>query len=95
MIITTIQKMANALRNKRYTDIMDTYKTKKCIFIIDECHRSQFGKMHADIKSTSRMQTTSDSLELLSSKRTKELLDGQQPMYSIQVTKWMRVSINT
>ena len=50
MIITTIQKMANALRNKRYTDIMDTYKTKKCIFIIDECHRSQFGKMHAEIK---------------------------------------------
>ena len=35
MIITTIQKMANALRNKRYTDIMDTYKTKKCIFIIN------------------------------------------------------------
>ena len=29
---------------------MDTYKTKKCIFIIDECHRSQFGKMHDEIK---------------------------------------------
>lgn len=23
---------------------------KKCVFIIDECHRSQFGKMHGDIK---------------------------------------------
>ena len=49
LIVTTIQKMASALRNERYTAIMDEFKTKKCIFIIDECHRSQFGKMHSDI----------------------------------------------
>lgn len=29
---------------------MDSYRTQKVVFIIDECHRSQFGKMHADIK---------------------------------------------
>ena len=28
---------------------MDGFKSKKCVFIIDECHRSQFGKMHAQI----------------------------------------------
>ena len=50
LIITTIQKMANAVKNKKYEDIMSLLADKKCVFIIDECHRSQFGKMHGDIK---------------------------------------------
>lgn len=50
LIITTIQKMANAVKNKKYEDIMALLAEKKCVFIIDECHRSQFGKMHGDIK---------------------------------------------
>lgn len=50
LIITTIQKMATALRSEKYADIMDSFKTQKCVFIIDECHRSQFGKMHAQIR---------------------------------------------
>ena len=50
LIITTIQKMAAALRSPKYTTIMDQYRDQKCIFIIDECHRSQFGKMHSSIE---------------------------------------------
>jgi len=50
MLVTTIQKLACALRNEKYKSIMETYKTKKCVFVIDECHRSQFGKMHGDIR---------------------------------------------
>ena len=50
LIVTTIQKMANALRSDKYTKIMDEFKQRKCVFIIDECHRSQFGKMHAQIR---------------------------------------------
>lgn len=50
LIVTTIQKMANALRNDRYSVVMDAFRSKKVIFIIDECHRSQFGKMHSDIE---------------------------------------------
>ena len=50
LIITTIQKMATALRKDKYTAIMDSLKKKKCVFIIDECHRSQFGKMHGQIE---------------------------------------------
>lgn len=50
LIVTTIQKMANALRIDKYTKIMDEFKQKKCVFIIDECHRSQFGKMNAQIR---------------------------------------------
>lgn len=50
LIVTTIQKMANAVNRPQYTAIMDAYKEKKVVFIIDECHRSQFGKMHGDIE---------------------------------------------
>ena len=50
LIITTIQKMATALRSEKYDAIMDAFKQQKCAFIIDECHRSQFGKMHAQIR---------------------------------------------
>lgn len=49
LIITTIQKMANAVNNARYAAVMDMYKSEKVVFIIDECHRSQFGDMHKDI----------------------------------------------
>ena len=49
LIITTIQKMANAVNLERYKKTMEAYKDKRVIFIIDECHRTQFGKMHRDI----------------------------------------------
>ena len=49
LIITTIQKMANAVKNSRYSAVMEMYKNEKVVFIIDECHRSQFGDMHKDI----------------------------------------------
>ena len=50
LIVTTIQKMANAVKNEKYTSVMDAYRDKKVVFIIDECHRSQFGKMHGQIQ---------------------------------------------
>ena len=49
LIVTTIQKMANAIKNPRYSKVMEAYKDEKVVFIIDECHRSQFGDMHKDI----------------------------------------------
>lgn len=50
LIVTTIQKMSHALNSDKYKKYTEPYKTKKCVFIIDECHRSQFGKMHHDIE---------------------------------------------
>lgn len=50
LIITTIQKMANAINNSRYSELMEKYRDEKVVFIIDECHRSQFGDMHKAIK---------------------------------------------
>jgi type I restriction enzyme, R subunit len=46
LILTTIQKMANAVKNTQYAEIMDSFRNERVIFIIDECHRSQFGDMH-------------------------------------------------
>ncbi|SDE79231.1 type I restriction enzyme, R subunit [Priestia aryabhattai B8W22] len=48
-IVTTIQKMSNAVKNPRYAKIMEPYKEDHVVFIIDECHRSQFGDMRKDI----------------------------------------------
>lgn len=45
LIITTIQKLSRFINNNPSHEI---YK-KRIVFIFDECHRSQFGGMHADI----------------------------------------------
>ena len=52
LIVTTIQKMANACSNSKYAQILEKYKDLKTVFIIDECHRSQFGDMHRQISKT-------------------------------------------
>lgn len=48
-IVTTIQKMNNAVKNPKYAKIMEPLKQEKVVFIIDECHRSQFGDMRKEI----------------------------------------------
>lgn len=50
LIVATIQKMAKALNTPKYQETMDKFKDCKVVFIIDECHRSQFGEMHTQIK---------------------------------------------
>ena len=50
LIVTTIQKLNTAISNKRYLSRMKTMKEKRIVFIFDECHRSQFGKTHEEIK---------------------------------------------
>lgn len=49
LIVTTIQKLARLLQAEKYAHRMDKYREDKVIFIIDECHRSQFGDMHTAI----------------------------------------------
>ncbi|HDH6542247.1 TPA: type I restriction endonuclease subunit R [Staphylococcus aureus] len=48
LIVTTIQKMAKAIQGNAH--LLEQYKTNKVVFIIDECHRSQFGDMHRLVK---------------------------------------------
>lgn len=50
LIVTTIQKLHNAISKKQYLARMEKQKDKRIIFIFDECHRTQFGKTHGAIK---------------------------------------------
>ena len=50
LIITTIQKLNTAISKERYLQKMQLLKDKNIVFIFDECHRSQFGDTHQNIK---------------------------------------------
>lgn len=50
LIVTTIQKLDNAIKKGRHSAKMELLKDKKMVFIFDECHRSQFGATHRRIK---------------------------------------------
>ena len=49
LIVTTIQKLYNAITREHHLKTMDSLKDKKIVFIFDECHRSQFGDTHKKI----------------------------------------------
>jgi type I restriction enzyme R subunit len=48
LIITTIQKLNNAISGK-YRKQLEPLKNERFVFIFDECHRSQFGETHGRI----------------------------------------------
>ncbi len=50
LIVTTIQKLNTAIKNKRFSSLMGPLRNQRIIFIFDECHRSQFGDTHKAIK---------------------------------------------
>ena len=49
IVLTTIQKMSKACVISKYNEIIQKFYNQKIVFIIDECHRSQFGSMYNDI----------------------------------------------
>lgn len=49
LILTTIQKLNNAVSPGRHQAGMEHLRDKRIIFIFDECHRSQFGDTHKTI----------------------------------------------
>lgn len=49
LIVTTIQKLNNAITKGRYREEIGHLKNEKMVFIFDECHRSQFGETHKKI----------------------------------------------
>ena len=50
MVVTTIQKLNNAVTKDYSKKRLEDFKDKNIIFIYDECHRSQFGEMHNNIE---------------------------------------------
>ena len=49
LIVTTIQKLNNAISMRHYEKGISVLKDKRIVFIFDECHRSQFGETHKRI----------------------------------------------
>ncbi len=51
LIVTSIQKMSR-VKEKEISKAHDLeiIRNKRIVFIVDECHRSQMGKMHQDVK---------------------------------------------
>ncbi len=49
LVLTTIQKLNNAVSKARYSNRLAPLRGKKVVFIFDECHRSQFGHTHKAI----------------------------------------------
>lgn len=50
IIITTIQKLNNAVTRDRYNKHLQEVRNQKVVMIFDECHRSQFGDSHRNIR---------------------------------------------
>jgi type I restriction enzyme R subunit len=50
LIVTTIQKLDIAINKEHYNKQLEFLKDEKVVIIFDECHRSQFGKTHANIE---------------------------------------------
>ncbi len=50
LIVTTLQKLNRAISSDHYVNKIEYLKDKKEVFIFDECHRSQFGDTHRNIK---------------------------------------------
>ena len=46
LVLTTIQKLNNAISKTHYENQLSTLKNQRIVIIFDECHRSQFGKTH-------------------------------------------------
>lgn len=49
VVVTTIQKLNNAISKPNYLKQMEKIKDKRIVFIFDECHRTQFGETHTKI----------------------------------------------
>src|SRR5690606_38637287 len=49
LIVTTIQKLNNAIKREHHKALLDDIKDQRVVFIFDECHRSQFGDTHKEI----------------------------------------------
>ena len=49
LIVTTIQKLNNAIHHVKHLEKMEEHRRERVVFIFDECHRSQFGDTHKRI----------------------------------------------
>ena len=91
MITTTIQKMSNLCKNNRFIDAVEHNKDK-VIFIVDECHRSNFGEMRKHIlRAFPEVQmfgftgTPIFAENMNASGLTTEMIFGGKPVHSYKI----------
>lgn len=91
MITTTIQKMSNLCANKKFAEAVELNKGK-VVFIIDECHRSNFGEMRKHIlKAFPNAQmfgftgTPIFAENMNASGQTTESIFGGKPVHSYKI----------
>ncbi|KFZ27646.1 MAG: Type-1 restriction enzyme R protein [Candidatus Izimaplasma bacterium HR2] len=84
ILITTMQKLNNAISKDSNLNKMEKAKDKRIVFIFDECHRSQFGESHGRInefftnKQFFGFTGTPIFAENANKKRTTEMLFGKR-----------------
>lgn len=84
ILITTMQKLNNAISKDSNLIKMEKARDKRIVFIFDECHRSQFGESHGRInefftnKQFFGFTGTPIFAENANKKRTTEMLFGKR-----------------
>ena len=76
--------MAKAIQGNAH--LLEQYKTNKVVFIIDECHRSQFGDMHRLVKQHFKMPNILDSLVRHVSQKIVVKMVEQLQIFSVDAT---------
>ena len=91
MITTTIQKMSNLCKNDRFVDAVEQNRDK-VIFIIDECHRSNFGEMRKhilrafpDVQMFGFTGTPIFAENMNATGLTTEMIFGGKPVHSYKI----------
>lgn len=78
LIVTTLQKLNTAITKERHGKKIEHLKDKKVVFIFDECHRSQFGETHQNIKNHfQKAQMIGFTGTPISEKNSVGLLEGK------------------
>ena len=91
LIVTTLQKLNNAISTNRYQSVMEKLRQEKIVLIFDECHRSQFGHTHSKIKKHFEKAqmigftgTPIFTQNAIDKRTTKDLFDKQLHRYVIK-----------
>ncbi|HQK24722.1 MAG TPA: type I restriction endonuclease subunit R [Synergistaceae bacterium] len=91
VIVTTIQKLGLALdgnnSRRNYAERLEPLRSKRMVFIFDECHRSQFGDNHKAIKAFfPRAQLFGfTGTPIFEENATHQQIEGQQASYRTTV----------
>lgn len=83
VIVTSIQKMSRIKPGSVPQSVIDRIKTKRIVFIVDECHRDQNGDMHQIIEHTFPTAMFFGYTGTPDHQETKDIFGDEQHRYTI------------